>query len=717
MKPTEAVRGAAARPLETAWRSRARIGAAAAASVLLHLALARGLALTSVGAVTPPAGDATAKPVTRRETADYAIRAPRTSTADARPAHERPLAMKPVTPAVPAARDPLASAEAVATWQPREAALLERLTAGADEGRRTSLSPARPTLAAGSPDVASTPETRPSSPEGLAGEVVADTVPRPAAMRATTTAPSSAGIGPATPGATRSLDSLLDRMAATATQMRRPRGRQPAATSPATAPRANAADAALGLGSATPAPAAPMDIVVVPAPAAAALPGPAPAVRPRPAPGSTSVVTPFGSSRMRDEGETLSIAEFVGTDVPLGGTRGGSAAGPKAPQRVAAIVLPAESRARDVAEAFARRTRAGRGEPREGSPDGAWVATRGRADRMITAGLSYLARAQEPDGRWTLAGQGPPSEAPQLKSDTAATGLALLCFFGAGHDHFAGPHRDTIRRGLEFLLSVQKPDGDLFEPADPLSNSCAWLYSHGIASMALCEAVGMTGDALVKPRAERACAFIAASRHPERGGWRYVPGTDADLSVTGWMLVALRSGMLAGLDVDPAAVAGATTLLDAAATTRPEIYTYNPRAPDQRPAAASRGCMTAVGALMRLHTGWSPSDPRVVASASVLERLPPSFADRQRRDCYLWYYASQVLVHTGGPGFDAWYGGLVATLEPAQDQAGPLAGSWNPLGAVPDRWGAYGGRLYVTALHLLALEVPDRHLPTLTATD
>jgi hypothetical protein len=32
---------------------------------------------------------------------------------------------------------------------------------------------------------------------------------------------------------------------------------------------------------------------------------------------------------------------------------------------------------------------------------------------------------------------------------------------------------------------------------------------------------------------------------------------------------------------------------------------------------------------------------------------------------------------------------------------------------VPDRWGVYGGRIYVTALHLLALEVPYRHLPTL----
>jgi hypothetical protein len=31
---------------------------------------------------------------------------------------------------------------------------------------------------------------------------------------------------------------------------------------------------------------------------------------------------------------------------------------------------------------------------------------------------------------------------------------------------------------------------------------------------------------------------------------------------------------------------------------------------------------------------------------------------------------------------------------------------------VPDRWGAYGGRIYVTCLHLLTLEVPDRRLPT-----
>jgi hypothetical protein len=74
-----------------------------------------------------------------------------------------------------------------------------------------------------------------------------------------------------------------------------------------------------------------------------------------------------------------------------------------------------------------------------------------------------------------------------------------------------------------------------------------------------------------------------------------------------------------------------------------------------------------------------------------------------------------VLVHTGGPEWDRWYRGLVDTLTSTQETAGPKAGSWNPLGPEPDRWGQYGGRVYVTALHLLALEVPYRHLPTYNA--
>jgi hypothetical protein len=127
--------------------------------------------------------------------------------------------------------------------------------------------------------------------------------------------------------------------------------------------------------------------------------------------------------------------------------------------------------------------------------------------------------------------------------------------------------------------------------------------------------------------------------------------------------------------------------------------------------------MTAVGALMRLHTGSQPTDPRVAAAARVLTSVPATYgsATDKTRDAYLWYYASQVLVHTGGPDWDRWYRSLVGTLASTQETAGAKSGSWDPLGPQPDRWGQYGGRLYVTALHLLALEVPYRHLPTYTA--
>ena len=421
-----------------------------------------------------------------------------------------------------------------------------------------------------------------------------------------------------------------------------------------------------------------------------------------------------GPSEGESEGLSITPADLAGLGVSGRRPEGPPARppGPRSPERIAAAALPVDGRVRDVAAAFAGRNPDG-GEA-GGISDRADLA---RARLMVDRGLDFLARSQQPDGRWQLTRYAgvTPSDSPRLDSDTAATGLALLCFLGAGHDHFEGEHRDTVRRGLEFLISVQRPDGDLFLPADDLSNSCGWLYSHGIASIALCEAVGMTGDPLIRPAAEQACRFIATSRHPTLGGWRYTPRSDADLSVSGWMLVALRAGDLAGVETSPEALAGVRTLLAASATpTDPTRFAYNARKADQRRTDLSIACMTAVGTLMRLHTGLTARDPAVMAAAETLAALRPSYGtpDRKIRDAYLWYYASQVLVHTGGKPWQSWYEGLVDTLEPEQRSAGPLAGSWDPLGDRPDRWGPYGGRLYVTTLHLLALEVPWRHLPT-----
>lgn len=422
--------------------------------------------------------------------------------------------------------------------------------------------------------------------------------------------------------------------------------------------------------------------------------------------------------------DTLSTDGMIAVAPALAMTSAGSRRGlspstddvPLAPAatlpRATAFVLPVEGRVREIAEPFVKRSKERR------------TAETEKTDGMVDRGLDFLRRAQQPDGRWSLAAYpGAAGEAaPKLASDTAATGLALLSFLGAGHDHFAGKHRDTVRRGLEFLLAVQKADGDLYAPADQLSNSCAWLYSHGIATMALCEAVGMTGDDLIRPAAARACGFISDSQHPERGGWRYTPRSDADLSVSGWMLVALRSGQLARVPVEQRTLDGVRSLLDASLITPPSAavknksarFHYNARKPEQRPSEMSTACMTALGTLMRLHTGWKSTDDRVVENGHALAAMRPTYGspNEKIRDCYLWYYMSQVLVHTGGEEWDSWYESLGKTLATHQETAGPRAGSWDPLGPTPDRWGPYGGRLYVTALHLLTLEVPYRHLPT-----
>lgn len=445
------------------------------------------------------------------------------------------------------------------------------------------------------------------------------------------------------------------------------------------------------------------------------LPAP-PRMRRSPARGSAGALVarpPATALDSTDPGaETLSVAALVPALVPRAGTAPGDAAAglpvapPAALPRSGPSPLPPETRVRETAAAFAKR------DPRSrpASP----------ADGVVDRGLAWLARTQSSDGHWSLGAYDPAGAGGRvrLQSDTAATGLALLAFLGAGHDHFDGPHRDTVRRGLEWLVSVQKEDGDLFVPSDPVSNSCAWLYSHGIATTALCEAVGMTGDPRLRPAAGKAIGFIAAAQQPGRGGWRYLPRGDSDLSVSGWMVVALRSGVLAGLEVPPETLAGVGRLLDASALPgEPGGFVYNTRDPGQRPTDQSGACMTALGTLMRLHTGTPRDDAAVIAAGARLGALRPTYgkAGDRNRDAYLWYYSSQVLVHVGGNAWDPWYRQLTTLLEARQTTRGPDAGSWEPLGAIPDRWGPFGGRLYVTALHLLALEVPYRHLPTLDA--
>ncbi|MCE9553322.1 MAG: hypothetical protein K8T91_08080 [Planctomycetes bacterium] len=342
-------------------------------------------------------------------------------------------------------------------------------------------------------------------------------------------------------------------------------------------------------------------------------------------------------------------------------------------------------------------------------------------DPAVVSGLEFLRRHQSKDGSWSLhnfgAGRkGYEKETASIRSDTAGTGLALLAFLGARHFHMEteGPYNDTIRGGLEFLIGHQSPNGDLYFEIDPASSNSARFYSHAIATLALCEAYGMTGDPKLREPAQKAIDFAIATQHKTLGGWRYRSQISSDTSVTGWMFGALDAGLRAGLTVPPSAFAGIDRWLETASVpdSGGSRYVYDPNAVSDEKYVREHlrrasPAMTAVALYVRLTKDWKPEDPRVKSGADyLLEYLPEHTPGL--RNTYYWYYTTQVMYHMRGPYWERWQQRLYDELLATQVKQGPMAGSWNPAGAVPDRWGAHGGRIYVTAMNLLSLEARTR---------
>ena len=405
--------------------------------------------------------------------------------------------------------------------------------------------------------------------------------------------------------------------------------------------------------------------------------------------------------------------------------------------------LPSVSTAAMVSrEPFVKRSARLSGD-QEGSGRG---ASSPQTNAAIEAGLAFLARHQHPDGHWSLQGFDDATSAVSederrfmLVSDTGATALALLAFQGGGYTHREHKYKDVLHRGISHLLAYQKQNGDLFVPADDRSNQSVWLYSHGLATLALCEAYGMTGDPALKEPAQRAIDFIVATQNRDLGGWRYSPEYDAsgaiiggigtDTSVTGWMVAALYSAKLAELNVPSETFARIEKWMNSAqgAGGEAHLYRYNPFAPDtaqQRHGRVPSKTMTAVGLLSREFLGWKADHPALLRGAEFLGANRPAIGTGREplRDTYYWYYATLALVYLKErdaaryePIWRQWEGTLHPLLSSTQEKQGAWAGSWNPRGPVPDRWGLHAGRLYVTTMNLLSLEANYRYLPVHSA--
>ena len=102
------------------------------------------------------------------------------------------------------------------------------------------------------------------------------------------------------------------------------------------------------------------------------------------------------------------------------------------------------------------------------------------------------------------------------------------------------------------------------------------LYSQAQATIALCELYGMTKDSTLREPAQRAIDYAIRIQAPE-GGWRYDPGLDTDTSVTGWFVMALQSGLMAGLEIPAENLTEIGKYLDGVSRGKGSFYVYYTR--------------------------------------------------------------------------------------------------------------------------------------------
>jgi hypothetical protein len=357
----------------------------------------------------------------------------------------------------------------------------------------------------------------------------------------------------------------------------------------------------------------------------------------------------------------------------------------------------------------------GAGQGGGGGPGGSTQDT----EAAVLAALVWLKNHQSPGGMWDADGFsanckrnacGGPGNA---LNDLGVTGLALLCYLGAGYTHEDGAFKDTVKSGLKYLIDMQDEDGCF---GDRVGQH--FLYNHACAALAMAEAYGRTEAKAFKEPAQGGIQFVLTAQNPY-SAWRYAvpPDGDNDTSVTGWMIMVLKSGAMSGLRIDTAALDNALSFIDEVTdpVTGRSGYTQAGQRPSRMPSlmdrfpAESSESLTAVGMVARIFAGRTlESDPMISKGADLLvNRLPVWDPDAGANDFYYWYYATLAMFQVGGARWEKWNQALKGSLldkqrlDPEEDEYG----SWDPL----DPWAVEGGRIYSTALNCLSMEVYYRY--------
>ena len=321
----------------------------------------------------------------------------------------------------------------------------------------------------------------------------------------------------------------------------------------------------------------------------------------------------------------------------------------------------------------------------------------GSANAVIR-GLWWLARHQDADGKWDATGFTShcikdrlcKDAAPAVIPDEGVTAAALLAMLGDGHTPARGkfPFRVCVARGLQWLISRQQADGSI----GPDPEAQQFLLAHAIATAALAEAYGMTGEARFRAAAQNAVDYLAAHDVALLDGSRKINAGSVPLATA--RMAALASAGEARLTVPGDAIAQVAKVFNDAAKQPTTSYA----APWPAPAAESR---ITPGMLALLAPTPQPDRSLLLGEVGRLHIDPP---DWKKNGQVYWLVGSAIMKNAETESWRHWYQALQQTLIRNQRESGHAIGSWLPM----DSGAKMGGRVFSTALSIMALETPYR---------
>ena len=344
-------------------------------------------------------------------------------------------------------------------------------------------------------------------------------------------------------------------------------------------------------------------------------------------------------------------------------------------------------------------------------------------DQSIEKAISWLKGQQKSDGSF-----------PSLKhGQPGVTSLCMLAFLSQGNLPGEGKYGEQLQLALEYILSCQKRSGIVALAAPNQKNisrridhetGYTLVYNHALGSLVLSECYSMASAAQTDEQTDEMRQAIEKaldatfqmqdfrrSRKVDAGGWRYLDiaeTPDADLSVTAWQLMFMRSAKNAGFDVPEERIERATKYVRRCFLKDRGTFSYKAGFKD-RP---SRG-MAGAGILALAHSGEHDLEESQQAGDWILKSGFYSYNNIGRvkdivhqgdRYHYGLLTCSQAMYQLGGRHWREFFPPTARVLMENQN----ADGSWKAEKMHSD--GRFGNA-YTTAIGVLTLSASNDLLP------